>query len=236
MMLQIFGRKARVAVCTAVALLAFTAAARADVTVSGTGKVTVRPDIAYIALGVVTDGNTASEALPANSAAMRKLFDLIARLGIAERDVETTDFSVSPKYSHPKDAEPVLVGYTVTNQVRVKVRKLDDAGTVLDALVKEGANRVSAVTFSVADPEKALDEARARAMADALQKAEIYAQGGKVSLGPVKSIAEQNVATPQWRYAPEAFMAGKAGGVPLAQGEHELSVSVTVVYALGARQ
>jgi uncharacterized protein YggE len=233
-MWQIFSRKARAAVCAALALLTLTAAARADITVGGTGKVTVVPDVAYLTLGVVTDGGTASEALDANNAAMRRLFALIARFGIAERDVETTGFAVSPKYRHPRDGEPVLTGYTVTNQVQVKVRRMGDTGKVLDALVKEGANRVSAVTFAVADPEKALDEARARAMADARRKAGIYAQGGQVSLGPVQSISEHNVAAPQWRYAAEAFLGAKDAGVPLAQGEKELIVSVTVVYAVGA--
>src|SRR5262245_59950471 len=138
-MWQIFGAKVRAALIAALALLTFTAAARADISVTGNGKVTVVPDIAYITLAVVTDGATASDAMDANSAAMKKLFALLGRLGVEERDVETTHFSVSPKYRHPKDGEPVLIGYTVTNQITVKVRKMNDTGKVLDALVKEGA-------------------------------------------------------------------------------------------------
>lgn len=234
-MLKKLVTKGRTAVCALVALLVGVSSARADVTVTGSGKITVLPDIAYITLAVVTDGATAAEALDANSAAMRRLFKLLEALGIAERDVQTSQFGVAPKYRRVKDGEPVLIGYTVTNQITVKVRKLDEAGKVIDALVKEGANRVSGITFAVEDPEKAMDEARAKAMADAARKAGIFAKGGNVTLGSVKSINEShNAPALRWHYELQA--APFKDGVPFKPGEQDLTVHVTVVYSITGGQ
>jgi uncharacterized protein YggE len=230
-MLKTVIAKGRVAVCAALALLLTVSAARADITVSGTGKITVVPDVAFISLAVVTDGDTAAGALDANGTGMRNVLKRLAQFGIAEADVQTTHFGVRPKYRHAQNSEPVLIGYTVTNQISVKIRKLTHTGEVLDGLVKEGANRIDSVTFTVSDPDRLLDEARARAMAHAKRKAEVYANGGEVSLGKVIQITESHDAPSlQWRF--EGAQATK-GEVPLAPGERELSVQVTVVYATG---
>jgi uncharacterized protein YggE len=231
--MKLLGMNFGVVLCTLAGVLLSGSAARADVIVTGTGKVVVVPDIAFITLAVVTDGDTASSALDANNVAMRRLFKLLADLGIDERDVQTSHFSISPKYRHPAGSEPILIGYTVSNQITVTVRQLDEMGTVLDSLVKEGANRVSSVTFAVSDPEKAMDEARAKAMADAKRKADIYAKGGNVTLGPVVRITEtDNAPAMRWQYEAAALKPG----VPLAHGEKELTVTVTVVYAIGGAQ
>jgi uncharacterized protein YggE len=230
-MLQMIVSKARVATCALLAMLCMGAAARADITMTGTGKVIAVPDIAHIFLVVETHADTAETALEANSAAMQRLFKLLKPFGIAERDVQTTDLGVNPIYRHPKSGAPVLVGYSITNQITVKVRKLPDTGKVLGALLKERTIEVSGVTLTVADPEKLLDDARVRAMAQAHHKAQLYAKGANARLGGVKSIAEQ-FAVPQleWRLAPAAVKSG----VILPPGEKELSITVNVVYAIGA--
>ncbi len=229
-MMKMIVSKRRTAMCAVVALLVGVSSARADIIVTGNGKVVVVPDIAFLALAVVTDGPTAAEAMDANSEAVRRLFAMCKSLGIDERDVQTSSYSIQPKYRYPKDAEPVLIGYTVSHQITVKVRKLSEAGKVIDSLVKEGANRVQSITFAVSDPQKAMDEARAKAMADALRKAEIFAKGGKVTLGQVKSISEQQPAPPMWRF--ELDQGAKGSDVPLAPGEKELDVHVTVVFKI----
>src|SRR5262249_8678534 len=97
--------------------------AQANVTVNGEGKVTAVPTVGHILLGVVSEGKTAAEALAANSAAMKALFQTLASLGIADRDVQTTSVTLNPKYRQIKDHEPELVGYTASHQISVKVRK-----------------------------------------------------------------------------------------------------------------
>jgi uncharacterized protein YggE len=230
-MLRMIVGKARVALCSMLAVLCFGAAARAEIAVTGTGKVVVVPDIASITLAVVTDGSTAAQALEENNAAMRRLFKLLGDLGIAERDVQTSHFGVTPRYHQVKDQPPVLVGYTVTNQVTIRVRKLGDTGKVLDSLVKAGANQVSSITFAVADPEKQLDQARALAMANARKKAEKYAAAAGAAVGKVLRISEQQFAPQmEWRYDLKA-----AASVPLAPGEQEVTVNVNVVYEIGGQ-
>src|SRR5262245_51795614 len=138
--------------------------AYANVTVTGEGKVSAVPDIAYLSVGVVSDGDTASAAMDANSAAMRNLFKLLKTVGIEDKDVKTASFSFGPKYRQLAGHEPELVGYTASHEVTVTVQRVDETGRVLDALVKDGANRVNGVSFGVKDTEKLLDEARKKAV------------------------------------------------------------------------
>jgi uncharacterized protein len=204
--------------------------AHAEVTVNGQGSVTYVPDVAHIHLGVVTDGSTAASAMDANNEAMRALFKRLAQLGIGDRDVQTTSFTITPRYRQVKDHEPELIGYTASNQLAVKVRKIDETGMVLDSLVKDGANRVNGVTFDISDPQKLLDEARQKAIADARHKADLYATGAGSHLGKVLRISEAGAELPPPRmYSLEQ---AKDAGVPLAKGEQKLSVSVTVVWDL----
>src|SRR5262249_48939272 len=149
--------------------------ASANVTVTGNGKVVYVPDIGYVSVGVSTDGKTATEAWDRNRDAVRRLFDALQRRGIAAKDMQTSGLNVSPKYIHRPNAEPEMAGYTVSYTLRVTVRKLDQMGSVLDDLVANGANRGMNISFGCADPEKLLDEARARAVADARKKAALYA-------------------------------------------------------------
>lgn len=227
------------ALCAAVVLLASGTAARADITMAGTGKVTAVPDIAHVTLMIVSQGETSAKALEANNEAMRRLFELLARFQIVERDVQTTQFAISPVHQQVANSQPVLVGYVVSNEVNVTVRKIADTGKVLDAMAKAGMSAVSGVTFAVADPEKLLDEARLKAIQQARHKADLYAKATDSPLGPVKAIAEQQ-AVPQleWRL-PAAALKGDGAvldNLTKAVGEKELSVTVTVVYEIAGRK
>ena len=213
-------------------LLATGLAARADIAVTGHGEVGAVPDMAHVSAGVITDGKTAADALAANNKAMRALLDRLKALGIDPRDVQTASFNVAPKYRYPKEAAPELVGYTVNHQLSIKVQKIDQAGVVMDDLVKDGANQVNGVSFGVKDTRKLLDEARKLAIADARRKAEIYAAGAGVKLGKVLRISEVEVGYPvPQMLSREEF---DKGGVPLATGELKLSINVTVAWEIGA--
>lgn len=208
-----------------------TGLASANVTVTGTGKVVYVPDVGYVSVGVSADGATGDEAWQKNSAVVQKLFDFLKRAGIAERDFKTSGLSLTPRYVTRKDQEPLLVGYTASYDLSVTVRSLKDIGKVLDGLVANGANRHMNISLGCSDPEKLLDEARQKAVAEARKKAGIYASGAGASLGLVQSISEGSVAP--WRsfgYEHVAMAPGK--DLPIAAGEQEMSVSVTVVYAI----
>jgi uncharacterized protein YggE len=202
----------------------------ATVTVSGAGTVAAAPDMAEITTGVVTQAPTAAQALAANSQAMERLLQALGSLGIAARDVQTTNISVSPLRRPGKDGQPPeITGYEVTNQVRVKVRDLPRLGRVLDAPVGQGANLVHGIRFGLQEPAPRLDEARKLAMADARRKGELYAAGAGLKLGRVIAVQEAGAASPRPEMAPRALM---SAAVPVAPGEHEIQASVTVTFTL----
>jgi uncharacterized protein YggE len=152
-------------------------------------------------------------------------------LGIAEKDFKTTGLNLAPRYVNRKDQEPLLVGYTATYDLGVTVRDLKKIGKVLDGLVSAGANRHMNISLGCSDPERLLDQARAKAATEARKKAGIYAAAAGSELGPVVSITEGQVSP--WRtVAFEASQMAADKGLPIAAGEQELSVTVTVVFAL----
>lgn len=205
----------------------------AAITVTGEGKVSLAPDMATINLGVVTEGATAAEAMAANSTALAEVMASLAAAGIAPRDVQTSGLSLNPRYeeSPARNGEAAVTGFVARNVLTVRVRALDGLGSVVDAAVKSGANNLYGLGFGLAEPEAQMDEARRAAVADARRKAALYAEAAGVKLGPVISISEQGgFAQPMMRGAGVSFAAD--AGVPVAEGELDVSASVTVVYGL----
>jgi uncharacterized protein len=206
--------------------------AEASITVAGSGTAFARPDTAEVSAGVVTQAATAAQALAENSAGMDKVLKAVAALGIPDKDVQTTNVSVTPqqRQGRPEAQPPAIVGYEASNQVRVKVRDIRQVGRVLDTLVGQGANVLGGVSFSVGDPAPVLDQARTKAIADARRKAEVYTQAAGLTLGPVQSIRESTPGVP--RFAGEMPRAMAMSAVPVAPGEQEFQASVTVTYTL----
>jgi uncharacterized protein YggE len=234
-----------------VAMLLPTPATRGDeemkeppaLSVSGVGKLSAAPDVAEIGVGVTTQGATAQETLRANTESMTALIAELKGRGVAAKDVQTTNISVSPRYSQPAprpvnapQAEfvPRIVGYDVTNMVQITARDLAKLGPVLDAVVQAGANQVHGIRFRIDEPEKLLDQARKEAMADARRKAEILAGEAGVVLGPPIRIQEGGGFSPPPPMPMMALgrMSMAAAPVPVAAGEQELSVTVQVVYSI----
>lgn len=220
-------------------LLLVTASALADddplrtLSVSGRGQVAAPPDMAVIQAGVQTRAESASAALRANSTAMSKVLDELRAHEIAERDIQTVNFRVQPEYRHDRNTgEAVMIGYQAGNDVRVRVRDLDRLGLLLDALVGAGSNQLQGISFAIDNTVTLMDQARERAVQDARRKAERYATAAGVRVGRVLSISEAGTDTPRplMRMAvPEMAM---DSSVPIAGGEQELAVSITVVFAL----
>jgi uncharacterized protein YggE len=192
--------------------------------------VSARPDTAEVTAGVVTQAATAALALAVNGAGIEKVLKAVTDLGIAERDVQTSNVSVVPlgRQGRQEPQPPEIVGYEVSNQVRVKVRDLARLGRLLDALVGQGANVLGGISFSIADPSALLDQARAKAMADARHKAEVYAGAAGIYLGRILSVSEAGSGPS--RFEAPRMMAASA--VPIAPGEQELQVAITVKYAI----
>jgi uncharacterized protein YggE len=206
-----------------------------SLTVVGSGKASASPDMAKIQVGVVTEAPAATKALKDNNDAMARLFSALEARGIPRKDMQTSNFSVVPEYKRGPHGEQLMqiIGYRVSNEVGVKVRKLDSLGAILDVLVKEGANQIHGISFLVAEPTPVLDAARRKAMADARRKAELYAKESGLEVGRVLLIQEQTPRLPGGRVL-AGFARSEAGSVPIAEGEQEFEASITVTYAIGA--
>jgi len=204
------------------------------VSVVGEGVATVTPDMAIVTVGVVSQGFTASEALTANNEAMRQTIDALTAAGIEQRDIQTANFSINPRYVYSEDGRtpPRINGYEVSNQVTVRIRDIERAGDLLDAVVRVGANSIQGITFTTAEPDAATDEARADAIADARHRAEIYAQAAGVSVGDVLAISEDTSYVPPQPVIAQFARAEAADAVPVQAGEQEIRVTVRVTWAL----
>jgi hypothetical protein len=219
------------------ALAAETERREATIMVSGEGEATVAPDMAVISLAVVRDADTASEALSANSAAMTEVLAALKAQGIAEKDLQTTEFSIQPKYKQDTRGDgsyeaPVIVGYTVSNGLTVRVRELAKLGTIIDESVKLGVNQGGGISFTNDDPEATIEAARKQAVEKAAAKAKTLTDAAGVKLGRVVEISE-NFARPMpqvYAAAPMAKMADES--VPIASGENLYSVTVNITYAI----
>lgn len=209
-------------------------------TVTAQGSSTREPDLASYSAGVTTQGATASEALSANSAQMTKVIAALKKAGIADKDVQTSNLSVSPVYAQPKrlpdgnyeDGPQKIVGYQTNNTVSVRQRKLGDMGKVIDALVTAGANQVNGPNFQLSEPEAAMDEARVAAMKSARARADLYARASGLRVARIVSISESGGYSPQpVMYVRKAAM-DMAAAPPVAAGELEMNVNVTVQFEL----
>jgi uncharacterized protein len=229
----------RAALFAAVALTAAPARAQqappppARVIVTGKGSVTVPPDYAEITSGVTTQGKTAKAATEANSKAMAALNAALQKDGVAQGDIQTVRFSVSPVYGPPQpNSPPKLVGYSVSNQVGVKVRQIAKVGEILDSLISAGATDAGSVQFLHFDTSKALDRARQAAIADARRKAEIYAQSSGLKLGGVAWVTEEPAYAPPSPMGAVRMLAAPPA-VPISPGEDTLRVQITVGFEAG---
>jgi len=202
------------------------------VTVSATGSVSVQPDIARIATGVVSEAETARDALQRNSATMKKVIDGLKAAGIDAADLQTSDLSIHPRYDQPKDGRaPKITGYRVSNQVRITARDMSRLGELLDTLVKLGANEAGGISFDVSNAETLRDEARRQAIANALRRARLYAEASGAAVGAVLTISE-DVFAPEPRPYAKGRVAMSGEAVPIEQGSQSLEARVQVTWEL----
>lgn len=204
------------------------------ITVQGEGRVGAIPDMAHVGVGVVQEARTAGEAIAQMSAATGRVLDLLAAAGLSPQDVQTGQLSLEPRYGdRQNDMErPRITGFVAMTMLDLRVRDLPQLGAVLDAAVRDGANRLGGIRFDLQDRGPALEEARRRAVADARARAELFAEAAGVPLGEVLTLSEQ-ASFEGPRPMMEASFARDGGAIPLAGGEVELTALVTMVYRIG---
>ena len=211
------------------------------IVVSGLGTVRQAPDQAMLSLTVEREAKTARAALDANSQAMGQVLQAMRAQGIDDKDLQTSDFSIQPRFVYPKTMPgeeprgPQLVGYSVVNSLTVRVRDLERVGAVLDEAVSLGVNRDGQIRFINSDPSVALADARRRAMTDAIDKAKTLAEAAQVNLVRVLEISEGSsdpLPRPMAKVAVMAAMAPEGAPVPIAAGESSFQVQVQVIFEI----
>ncbi len=211
---------------------------RSIINVSATGETSIAPDLAYLRLAVMRESATAREALTANNAAMAEVLAAMKAFGIADKDLQTSGFSVNPIYVYPNadqpQTPPKITGYQVSNALSVRVRDLAKLGEVLDQAVTLGVNSGGNVTFGNENPDAAIKEARIEAMKEAVDKAKVLVEAAGTKLGKIISINESSNAPQPMAMMARMEMADAAApkSVPMAAGESSYSVNVNVSFEI----
>jgi uncharacterized protein YggE len=206
--------------------------------VSGQGKVTAVPDVAILNLGIQAQELSVAQAQAEAAAAMDKVVQALKDQGVAEKDIQTQNFSIQKltRWDNDKQVQ-VLLGYQVTNTVTAKVRQVDKAGSVIDAVAAAGGDLtiVNNIGFTVDDPSPYQAQARQKAVADAQARAQQLADNAGVTLGSPTYITE-NTYFPGPIYRSAAMDAtGGAAPVPetsISPGEIDITSNVQIAYSI----
>jgi uncharacterized protein YggE len=201
--------------------------------VSGTGVVHAEPDMAAITIGVTTDEPDVETALSKNTAATAKVLLELQAASIDKKDLKTSNFSIYPQYPPSRDgsaASPRPLSYRVSNSVTVTVRDIGKLGEILAKAVGAGSNQISGPRFLVSEPEKYLDQARKKAIENAMAKASVYAAAAGLKLGPVLVISEQPISAPVYPASVRSLAPGAP--VPIEAGEQALQAQINLLIEL----
>jgi len=214
-------------------------AAARTLVVTGTGEARATPDVAMTSFTVLRSAETAREALDAANAAMREVTSGMRALGVADRDLQTSGFSINPQYRYDNQNDgtqkpPEIVAYEVRNSLTVRVRDIAKLGEILDRAVTLGVNQGGEISFDVAEPQEARNAARQEAVSDAMATAKVLAEAAGVTLGPVREISESgSQMPPQPMGRSMKMMAAEAApSVPVETGENSFNASVRMVFSI----
>jgi uncharacterized protein YggE len=221
----------------------FIGSAGNTITVSGTGDIYAKPDLAVVDFSVLTEAKTVSQAMADNTNKMNAVIDSAKSQGVEDKDLKTINFNISPHYewyyqqtcSIPPcpSGERVLVGYDVTQTLEVKIRDLTKIGDIVQGATNAGSNQVGDLQFTFDDPDALLSQAREQAIAEAKTKARDLASQLGVKLVRIANFSEGSTA-PFPVYLKEA--AGMGGAVPAAPqietGQNKIEVTVSITYQI----
>lgn len=202
------------------------------ITVTGTGKVTLTPDIAYISIGVQTQDASAKTAVASNNTQAQAVVKTIKGFGVADKDIQTTNFSIYPQQQYDNNGKVTGTTYIVNNTVYVTVRDLTKLGDMLDSTVSSGANYINSIQFDVADKTDALSQARQAAVDDAKKQADELTKATGVTLGDVQTISYTDSTPPVETPLRAATALGGGSSVPVQSGSMQIQTTVSIVYAL----
>jgi len=202
-----------------------------QITVSGEGKVYAKPDVALVSLGVTTTGATVSEATTSNTTKMNAVIDAVKNLKVADKDIQTTNYSLTPLYNYTEKGGRIFQGYTLEQDVQVKIRDFTKIGDILSQATTKGSNLVGDLQFTIDNPEQFKEQARASAIAQAKSNAQNLAKESGVSLGKMINVYESSTPYPVAYSSAKAMGGAVETAAPIIQpGQQEIDVTINLTY------
>jgi len=209
------------------------------ITVSDTGTIYAKPDLAVATASVISEDTTVADALSANTKKMNAVIAAVKTEGVEENDLKTTSFNISPRYewrdqTYYYSGERVLVGYEVTQSLQIKIRDLEKAGMIIQKATDAGANEISDLQFTIDNEDELKKQAREQAIDKVKSKAEELAKELGIKLLGISNFSETGV-TPYYYGLEKAASAVGSGGGETAQiqtGENKIEVTVYITYKI----
>jgi uncharacterized protein len=206
-------------------------------TLTGEGSAEAKPELAILQVGVAVTAKVAKDALAENSRLLAAALNAAKEAGIEPRDLQTSGLSLRPdivraeKWPHRE-----VIGYQVNNLVTMRVRDIEKLGGLLDKLVVLGINDIRNITFSVANPAPLVEQARAAAIKDVMDKAQKVAEAANLKIVRVLDLNEGGVDTP----SPRPFVLARAASaprpdVPVEAGELVYRARVNAVFEIAPK-
>ena len=206
--------------------------------VTGTGTISVTPDVAVVRLGVESRADTSDEALGQNSSRTNAVIEALKALGVEDKSIRTESVQLNPRYEHIREtngrSSQTLVGYRASNLIRIELVELATAGSAIDAASKAGANRIDSIGFEVSDPTAALVAAREAAWRDAERQAKQLATLAGARLDKVIQVSTHG-STPG-PVQEMAFARAAMDSVPVSGGQQNVTVQLAVSWTLADKQ
>lgn len=216
---------------------------RNTITVSGTGEIFIKPDLAKVDFSVVTDKKTVAEAMAENTKSMNAVIDSVKKQGVADKDLKTTNFYIYPRYEWQKEVvclvypcpetKRVLVGYEITQTLEVKIRDMAKIGDIIQGATDAGANQAGDLQFTIENEDEFKKQAREEAITEAKAKAaELSSQLG-VKLVRITSFNESGTTpVPMALYSEAKGMGGDTETPQIETGENKISVTISITYEI----
>lgn len=212
-----------------------------QITVTGEGKAYAKPDIAVMSFGVTTEAEKSQDAVNQNNEKMNAITQAIKALGVQDKDMRTTLYQLNPTYGsdRPVPLYPYSVnnnhitGYSLVQQVEVKMRDFDKINEIIDTATSKGANAVGSLQFTIDDPETVRSEARAKAIKQAKEKALTLVSQAGLRIEKLVSISEGNGPSPAPLYKQGfAGTTAKESAPSIQAGQLEVDSTVTLTYRI----
>ena len=212
-----------------------------QITVNGTGKIYAKPDVAMVNFGVTAEASTVAEVTKANTTKMNAVIAAVKALNVEEKDIQTTNYNLTPNYDiqpmvyssyYPIKSTNKIIGYTLEQNIQVKIRDFEKIGDIFSKATASGANLVGDLQFTIDNPEQFKDQARAKAIAQAKGNAQNLAKESGIKLGKLINVYEGYNSYPVMYSSAKAMGAGvdSAMSPTIQPGQQEINISISLTY------